>query len=323
MAQRKAIRGGVDFDGLDEQIVGALKENGRASNQKIAEQLGLSAAAVGALIKRMERDRILQLVLVSDFTVAGCGLMLAVGIHVVRRSARLVALELAKLPQVFSCSVMIGKYNVEALVGLSGVEELKRFIEVDLATIEGIGEVSVDIAADMLKYEFDVVPFLPEGERRPFIALDEIDRVIVERLSEDARLGYRVIAESLDVTEGTIRARLKRLKEADLIRFTALTNATSVGMMRVVFIRVQTEFSSIRSVAEAIASLPEARAVIVTAGAHNILTIGQLDNPDDETSSLIAQIYALKGVLSIETSIIMESVKYNYRLAKIISPPTE
>ena len=38
--------------------------------------------------------------------------------------------------------------------------------------------------------------------------------------------------------------------------------------------------------------------------------------------SLIAQIYALKGVLSIETSIIMESLKYNYRLAKIISPPT-
>ena len=44
--------------------------------------------------------------------------------------------------------------------------------------------------------------------------LDPLDRRIVEKLSRDARISNRAIAAELGVTEGTIRARIKRLQGA-------------------------------------------------------------------------------------------------------------
>ncbi|HBQ39888.1 MAG TPA: Lrp/AsnC family transcriptional regulator, partial [Halieaceae bacterium] len=54
--------------------------------------------------------------------------------------------------------------------------------------------------------------------------LDDIDRQIVVRLSEDARISNRQIATDLGVTEGTVRARVKRMEEERQIRITAVTN---------------------------------------------------------------------------------------------------
>jgi Lrp/AsnC family transcriptional regulator for asnA, asnC and gidA len=148
-----------DVDDLDRQIIAVLKDNGRASNQKIAQKLGLSPAAVGARVRRLEKEKMLRIVVVADFDVIGCELLLAVGIRAERRDPRLVARDLAALPQVFSCSLMAGTYNIEALVALRSVEALKDFMEISLAQISGIGEFSAEVVVDMLKYEFDVVPF--------------------------------------------------------------------------------------------------------------------------------------------------------------------
>ena len=48
--------------------------------------------------------------------------------------------------------------------------------------------------------------------------LDQADLAIVERLSRDARVSNREIAEQLGVTEGTVRARVKRMEEEKLMR---------------------------------------------------------------------------------------------------------
>ncbi|MGJ3627869.1 hypothetical protein AB5I41_14450 [Sphingomonas sp. MMS24-JH45] len=62
------------------------------------------------------------------------------------------------------------------------------------------------------------------------------------------------------MTEGTIRARIKRLREARLIRFTALTNLSRVGPMRIAFIRVHTEYAKARAVADKISKMAETNA---------------------------------------------------------------
>ena len=54
--------------------------------------------------------------------------------------------------------------------------------------------------------------------------LDEVDKAIVEYLARDARVSNGQIAGALGVTEGTVRARVKRMEEEKLIRITAVTN---------------------------------------------------------------------------------------------------
>jgi Lrp/AsnC family leucine-responsive transcriptional regulator len=154
------------LDELDTAIIDALKADGRTSNQQLSRDLGVTSAAIGQRLRRLEREDVLRIVLVSDFALTGADLLLAVGIHVHGRSARSVAADLARLPQVFSASTMMGRYNVEALVALSGVDALRGFVEDELARIDGIAEINFDVAIDMLKYEFNVVDWHRRRWRR-------------------------------------------------------------------------------------------------------------------------------------------------------------
>ena len=152
-------------------------------------------------------------------------------------------------------------------------------------------------------------------------SLDEIDHEIIRRLSEDARLNNRIIADALGLTEGTIRARLKRLREARMIRFTALTNLAAVGSTRIVFFRVRTEIARLRDVGQAMAAIPQIKCVIITTGAYGILAMAPVADLEHEAAALTAQINALPGVSGVQCSVTIQAVKYNNRIAKILSQP--
>ena len=51
--------------------------------------------------------------------------------------------------------------------------------------------------------------------------IDDLDRQLIDILSNDARVSNRKIAADLGVTEGTVRGRIKRLQQDGLIAFTA------------------------------------------------------------------------------------------------------
>ncbi len=154
-------------------------------------------------------------------------------------------------------------------------------------------------------------------------AVDDIDREVIERLSNDARLSNRAIAEALGVTEGTIRARLKRLRDAGLIRFTALTNLSRLGAMRVMFIRVQADLTKVRKVAEAIAAMEEIKCVMITTGRHNILAMGPFSALDQSLESTSQAISLIEGVRGLEMSSTIQAVKYNVRTAKILQAQSD
>ena len=48
--------------------------------------------------------------------------------------------------------------------------------------------------------------------------MDDIDLRILEHLSVDARVSNREIADSMDLAEGTVRGRIKRLQADKVIR---------------------------------------------------------------------------------------------------------
>ena len=73
--------------------------------------------------------------------------------------------------------------------------------------------------------------------------LDDIDRQIVVRLSEDARISNRQIATDLGVTEGTVRARVKRMEEERQIRITAVTNIDRFRNGALAYIWIEVERS--------------------------------------------------------------------------------
>ena len=110
---------------------------------------------------------------------------------------------------------------------------------------------------------------------------DDSDRAIVERLSHDARVSNREIAEELGVTEGTVRARVKRMEEEKLIRLTAVTNIDRFRDAALAYIWIEVERSDqTQAVAEALTEVTELGFVGVMMGRSDILAITLVRNTE-------------------------------------------
>lgn len=146
------------LDAIDQKIISILRKDGRATNQELARRLGMAAATVSARIRRLESTKAMKVVAVTDFAAIGYKVLLAVGVQVQGRPAEQVAQDLAKLPEVFSVHVVTGARDIETLVALHDFDELHSLLLTDIAKIKGIRSIECGIAAEVVKYNFEVAP---------------------------------------------------------------------------------------------------------------------------------------------------------------------
>lgn len=145
-------------DEIDRKIVEQLRNNGRATNQQIADSLDLTAATVSARIRRMEEADKLRVVAVSDFSAHGYNVLMQMAIEVDGRPASAVAEELAAFPEVFAAHLVTGRYDIDILVVLHDFDELPQLMIDKFSKVRGVRSMSAAIALDIIKYQFDVAP---------------------------------------------------------------------------------------------------------------------------------------------------------------------
>jgi len=147
-----------EFNDLDVAIIDILKKDGRTSNQKIADMLGVTTSMVATRIRRMEQAKAMKVVAVSDFSAFDYNVLLPVGVDVKGRRANDVAADLAKLDEVSVIHLVSGKHDIEILVALPSMENMSEFLLEKLSRIKGIRNLDPSFAVDIIKYEFDVAP---------------------------------------------------------------------------------------------------------------------------------------------------------------------
>jgi Lrp/AsnC family transcriptional regulator for asnA, asnC and gidA len=101
-------------------------------------------------------------------------------------------------------------------------------------------------------------------------SIDKLDRQIIAALARDGRMSYRELARSLDVAEGTVRARMQRLQEEDLVRVTLVGNPLTLGVGMNVVIMLRVKPGHVRETAEALAKFSNVRFVGLSFGPADI-----------------------------------------------------
>ena len=150
--------------------------------------------------------------------------------------------------------------------------------------------------------------------------LDDLDKGIVSWLSRDARVGNGHIARELDVTEGTVRARIKRMEQEKLIRITAVTNIDRFRDAALAYIWIEVERSGqTRAVAEALADITELGFVGIMLGRSDILAITMVRNAEHLAEFVHKRINSVEGVRRTESTLGVNFVKHDYRMARIVS----
>lgn len=153
------------------------------------------------------------------------------------------------------------------------------------------------------------------------IQIDDLDRQLIALLSRDARVSNRKIAADLGVTEGTVRGRVRRLQQEKLIAFTAITGYELGDRIRLAFIGIQADVVRLKEIADEIARLPQANAVMIMMGRFNILAFCLFSELDQLYDTASNKILAIEGVHHVETSIAVRTVKYKPRIVRITQDP--
>jgi Lrp/AsnC family transcriptional regulator for asnA, asnC and gidA len=74
---------------------------------------------------------------------------------VAERSAREVAAELARIPEVLVVTLVSGAWDIETLIVAENHEALRELLTEKLARIRGIWRLDPGLALDVLKYQTD------------------------------------------------------------------------------------------------------------------------------------------------------------------------
>lgn len=146
------------------------------------------------------------------------------------------------------------------------------------------------------------------------VDLDDLDLRIIERLGEDARVSNREIGREFGLTEGTIRARLRRLIQTKTIRVSVVTNVERLKNPILAYLFVEAdEAFHIDTVAQALAEVPQISFVATLLGRGDILAMTLVEDGNQVTELLHQTIDRIPGVHRVRYSLGQHFIKHEYR----------
>lgn len=154
--------------------------------------------------------------------------------------------------------------------------------------------------------------------------IDLIDSKIITLLQTDGRLSNTEIAKNLALSEATIRARIKRLIDEDIIQIVAVSNPLKLGFEVAGDLDIHVEMHKIDAVLAALKSFRELWYIVLTTGNTPINAEFVVKSLADLNDLVYNRISRIDGVKNVEISVIMNYVKrkYDYGTALEETPPS-
>lgn len=136
---------------------------------------------------------------------------------------------------------------------------------------------------------------------------DETDRKIIAMLRDDGRMTNNEIARTLDISEGTVRNRIKKLTEDGAIRITGLVNPDFLPEKHLVLLEIKVAVSrDLKRIAEQIAGLSGVVSVYIITGRMDIMAEVFVESKFGLIEFIGTDLATVEGIVSTETHVIMK-----------------
>ncbi|MGY1807722.1 Lrp/AsnC family transcriptional regulator [Blastococcus sp. SYSU D00669] len=142
--------------------------------------------------------------------------------------------------------------------------------------------------------------------------LDDMDRRIVRLLQRNARVPNTEIARTLNVTETTVRNRVNRLLDENLIEIVAVLSPKAVDASISAFLNLSVHLADVEAVASALRERPEVRYVGSILGRTQIVVEAFFRDHDHLLEFHTGFLGTLSAVTSVETSVVLRVHKLSY-----------
>ncbi len=313
------------IDELDRSIVERLRIDGRETNRSIAAALDVGEATIATRLKRLETANVVHVVALTDLHRLGFASFALAMVSTADRPVHDVARELAEVPQTISVNVHTGRYDAICGVLARDPVELGHVIGQTLPRIRGVRAVRCELAIDVLRFDSawaaldvaDATGDLPRPTIPPE-AVDALDLQIIEALQRDARSSNRSIATALDVSEGTVRSRLRRLEDEHLVRIRAVSNVAAFGLAAGATVGIHVADGRIDEVAEQLLALDSVALVIRSIGEFDFVVIALAGTRAELLDIVLGRVQAIRGIRATETFEHAGTLKHIYTWVRLI-----
>jgi Lrp/AsnC family transcriptional regulator, regulator for asnA, asnC and gidA len=153
--------------------------------------------------------------------------------------------------------------------------------------------------------------------------IDEIDRAIIACLQEDSRRPSAEIARHLGVAERTVRARIERLVQDEVVFLAAIVNPRAIGYNVTADVFLEVELGRIQEVARQVADIEEVCYVGLTTGDRDVSVQVFAPSVDTLYDFVTEKLNRIPGVLRSKTYVIPRVSKMlpDWRLPRNLPVP--
>ncbi len=154
-----------------------------------------------------------------------------------------------------------------------------------------------------------------DGETNAEVVLDELDVQIIEALKLDGRMPVTDIAGIVGSTPSTVRKRMQRLDEMEVMRVVAVTDYYAAGYDVLMAIGVEVASRSSEAVAQELAEFSHVFSVNMVTGQYDIEILVAARDHEELCHIVHDELAQVEGVARLDTAFALDVFKYKSNLA--------
>ena len=157
----------------------------------------------------------------------------------------------------------------------------------------------------------------PEAERpsrrKHRIDIDKMDRRILNILQRDGRLSFRNVARRLKVSDATVRNRVTRLEQNDILKgFSAQVDPQRVGMEVIGLVQLEVDRKVQPKLTEALKAVDEVKLVMETGERQNLILLVAFPTREALNEFLDTHIRGKSGIQLLTVTLALGLLKYDW-----------
>jgi Lrp/AsnC family transcriptional regulator for asnA, asnC and gidA len=142
--------------------------------------------------------------------------------------------------------------------------------------------------------------------------IDSIDCRMIELLQKDGRVSNTEIAKRIGISEATVRTRLNRLIEKEIIQIVAVSNPLKLGFEIVGNIRIHVDIKKMDKILKELKMIHSLWFIVQTTGGTGIDTEFVVKDLAELNELIFHKINKIDGVIRTETTLFLNFIKRNY-----------
>ena len=139
--------------------------------------------------------------------------------------------------------------------------------------------------------------------------IDQVDKQIIHELQIDGRRSYTDLAETLGLSEGAIRKRLKKLMGNNVIKISASITPHAIGFNFISLMAIQVQMEGLHQVADILANNPHVYYLAFVTGRYDLVALMISRSPEELSKFIREEISKIPSIVRTETLVNLEVIK--------------